>query len=169
MTALLDGITASLAGSWLNGVVAGHFWIVPALQTVHILAVAAVLASVVVINLRVVGLVDLGQPLAVLLDRFLPPIAIGVGILAVTGLLLIAGEPTRAPYRVIFWVKLALIVAAAVLTWSHRRASPVASGGTLAIGIGRKGVALLALSLWLGVIVAGRWIAYADAWPGAPA
>jgi len=25
------------------------------------------------------------------------------------------------------------------------------------------------LLLWLAVIVAGRWIAYVDAWPGAPA
>jgi hypothetical protein len=64
---------------------------------------------------------------------------------------------------------LALILAAGLLTWSHRPALTRAGGDGAAISLGRKGIALAALLLWLAVIVAGRWIAYVDAWPGAPA
>lgn len=169
-TALLIRFTEWLTGGWLNLAVAGHSWVVPTLQTIHILSVAVVLSGVLLINLRIAGLVERGQPIAAVLDRFLWPITIAVAVLALTGALLIAGEPTRALFRTIFWVKMVLVVAALALTWSHRPAFMPSRGGAIAAATpGRKVVAVLALLLWLGVIVAGRWIAYVEAWPGAPA
>jgi hypothetical protein len=165
---LLVRITGRLTGGWLNIAVASHNWVVPALQTVHILSVAVVLSGVLLINLRIAGLVERGQPIAAVLDRYLWPVTIAVIVLAVTGALLIAGEPTRAVFRTIFWVKMGLIVAALALTWSHRPVFALAGGDAIAPAAGRKLIALLALLLWLGVIVAGRWIAYVEAWPGAP-
>jgi hypothetical protein len=158
-----------LGASWLSSAVAGHFWVVPALQTIHILSVAVVLLGVLLINLRVVGIVERGQSMEAVLDRFLAPVGIAILVLAATGLLLIAGEPTRAIFRTIFWIKLALILVAGLLTWSHRRAFALKLEGGAAISVRRKGIAVVALLLWLVVIVAGRWIAYVDAWPGAPA
>lgn len=158
-----------LGGTWLTAAVAGHFWVVPALQTVHILSVAVILSGVLLINLRIVGIVERSQPVGSVLDRFLLPTAIAVLVLAVTGGLLIAGEPTRAIFRSVFWVKMALILAAVGLTWSHRHAFSAVPGGVAAATPLRKGIAITALSLWLAVIVAGRWIAYVEAWPGAPA
>jgi hypothetical protein len=169
ITATLISFTDWLSGTWLTATVAGHFWIVPALQTIHILSVAVVLAGVVLINLRILGLVDKRETIEAVLDRFLVPIGIAVAVLAITGALLIAGEPTRALFRVVFWVKMALILVAGSLTWSHRWA--LSSGGdqVATVATGRKIVALTTLILWLAVIVAGRWIAYVEAWPGAPA
>jgi hypothetical protein len=165
-TQYLTYFTSWLSGTALTEFVAGHFWVVPALQTIHILAIAGVLISVALINLRILGVLDRSQPVPVVLDRYLRPVGIGVAILAVTGFLLIAGEPTRAIFRTLFWLKMALIVMAALLTWSHRAAFAVDGAGA---SVARKGIALLALLLWLGVVVAGRWIAYVEAWPGAPA
>ncbi|MFT3966195.1 MAG: hypothetical protein QM690_09960 [Sphingobium sp.] len=164
---ILTGFAHWLGETPLTALVAGHFWIVPALQTIHILAVAAVLVSVLLINLRVLGLIDGGQPVTAVLDRFLRPTGIGVLVLAATGLLLIAGEPTRAIFRTLFWVKMALIVTAFALTWSHRAAFAPAGPGAAATPA-RRAIALAALAAWLAVIVAGRWIAYVEAWPGAP-
>ncbi|MET0252081.1 MAG: DUF6644 family protein [Novosphingobium sp.] len=170
ITEVLVHFTSWLAATPLSRIVAEDFWIVPALQTIHILSVAVVLSGVALINLRIVGVLDRGQPVAALLDRFLPPIAVAIAVLALTGLLLIAGEPTRAVFRVVFWAKMSLIIAAVALTWSHRPAyrTTVESGAVIARP-GRKIVALVALLLWLAVVVAGRWIAYVEAWPGAPA
>lgn len=169
ITEVLVRFTDWLAATSLSHTVAEKFWIVPALQTVHILCVAVVLAGVVLINLRIVGLLDRGQPVPALLDRFLPPIGVAVGVLAFTGVLLIAGEPTRALFRVVFWTKMALIVAAVALTWSHRSAFRTVGDAAVVATPTRKLVAIVALLLWLAVIVAGRWIAYVEAWPGAPA
>lgn len=166
---LLIRFTAWLSGGWLNILIASHDWIIPSLQTIHILSVAVVLSGVLFINLRIAGLVERGQPIAAILDRYLWPVTIAVAVLALTGALLIAGEPTRAIFRTIFWIKMALIVAALGLTWSHRVAFTIApDGGAIVAAPGRKMVAIVALAQWLAVIVAGRWIAYVNAWPGAP-
>ncbi|HEX7873219.1 MAG TPA: DUF6644 family protein [Sphingobium sp.] len=162
---VLTGFAAWLGKTPLTEVVASHFWVVPALQTIHILSVAAVLISVLLINLRVVGIVEGGQPVAVVLNRYLRPTAIAVVVLAITGFLLIAGEPTRAIFRTIFWLKMAFIVAAVILTWSHRPAFAVEGAQAT---VARRGIAVAALLLWVAVVVAGRWIAYVEAWPGAP-
>lgn len=169
ITATLIEFTHWLGGTWLTAAVAGHFWVVPALQTVHILSVAVVLVGVLLINLRIVGIVERSQSVSSVLDRFLLPTAIAVLVLAVTGGLLIAGEPTRAVFRTVFWVKMGLILVAGVLTWSHRHIFSSAAGTVVAATPARKGIAIAALALWLAVIVAGRWIAYVEAWPGAPA
>lgn len=169
MTTTLSHFSQWLGASWLSSAVAGHFWVVPALQTVHILSVALALTGVLLINLRVAGLVERGQTVEAVLDRFLRPVGIGILILVVTGFLLITGEPTRAIFRTIFWIKLALIVAAGLLTLSHRQAVRFSGADGAVVSEGRKVLALLALLLWFAVIVAGRWIAYVDAWPGAPA
>src|SRR5882757_1818983 len=111
-TALLIRFTHWLTGGWLNLAVASHSWVVPTLQTIHILSVAVVLSGVLLINLRIAGLVERYQPISAVLDRFLWPVTIAVAVLAVTGALLIAGEPTRALFRTIFWVKMAMILVA---------------------------------------------------------
>lgn len=187
-TDLLVRLTGQLTGGWLNILVASHSWIVPALQTVHILGVAIVLSGVLLINLRVAGLIERDQPIAAILDLYLAPVTVAVAVLALTGLLLIAGEPTRAVFRTIFWAKMALILVALGLTWSHRlgmRRAGIGRIGITRFGITRFGItrfadgaiaaaparriiAFAALAAWLAAIVAGRWIAYVDAWPGAP-
>lgn len=168
-TALLTDFASWLAGSWLNLAVASHGWVVPTLPTIHILGVAVVLSGVLLMNLRIVGLAERGQSIAAVFDRFLWPVTIAVAVLALTGVLLIVGEPTRAMFRTVFWVKMALIVLALALTWSQRPAFAHPGDGAVVATPAHKAVAVVTLFLWLGVIVAGRWIAYVEAWPGAPA
>lgn len=165
-TDALIHLTTWLSGGWLNLAIASHSWVVPALQTIHILSVAIVLAGVLLINLRVAGWAERSQSIPAVLDRFLGPITIAVAVLLVTGLLQIVGEPNRAIFRSIFWIKMALLLAAFALTWSHRPA--FAHVGEARAGLARKSLAVCAMLLWVAVIVAGRWIAYADAWAGAP-
>ena len=168
VTATLTRLSDWLTGSWLNLAIAGHDWVVPALQTVHILSVAVVLSGVLLINLRIVGWAERSQTVPAVLDRFLAPVTAAVAVLLLTGLLQIIGEPNRAIFRTIFWVKMGLLLAAFALTWSQRPAFARSGVARADPGAARKLVAFVTLLLWLAVIVAGRWIAYADPWPGAP-
>ncbi|WP_375394409.1 DUF6644 family protein [uncultured Sphingomonas sp.] len=156
----------------LTSLVTRDAWLVPALQVVHILAIAAIIIVAVVINLRVLGLVERQYPLREVVSRYFPIIWIALGILAVTGALLIASEPYRALFRTAFWVKMGLIVIAVAATAASRgrfaRLAHVAKTGWPVDGGIRRFLAVLALLAWAGVIFFGRWIAYADPWPGAP-
>ncbi len=169
LTAMLTLFSDWLTGSWLNLAIATHAWIVPALQTLHILSVAVVLSGVLIINLRIVGSVEGSQPISAVLDRFLRPITLAVAVLLVTGLLQIAGEPNRAVFRTVFWVKMTMLLLAFGLTWSHRWIRDAQRRSSVEVGAGRRVLAVLTLLLWLGVVTTGRWIAYANPWPGAPA
>src|SRR6266852_5814399 len=91
-------------------------WIVPAVQTVHILAIATVVASVLMINLRLIGLVGLDQLVERVSSRFLPVIWWTLPILLVTGIVMIIGEPARALKNPIFQLKMGLLIAALGVT-----------------------------------------------------
>jgi uncharacterized membrane protein SirB2 len=148
-----------------NKVVAETSWIIPTVQVVHILAVAAVLAAILMVNLRIFAIVDRAERLKAVVDRFLPTLPFALLVLFVTGLILIMGEPTRAIYRTVFWAKMAMIIIAGALAVDlHRRVrkDPVAASALL------KTEAFMSMSLWFAVVTAGRWIGYAGGWPGSP-
>jgi hypothetical protein len=155
---LLHDFAVRLAHSPLNSAVTARSWFVPEIQIVHIVAIAAVVIAAVVIALRALGLIDTDRPQHAVVRTWYRVILIAVAVLACTGFLLIASEPGRALFRTVFWVKLGLIGTALTLTAAHGRVTNVFVSRTLA---------LVALLVWIGVIFAGRWIAYAEGWPGA--
>ena len=91
-------------------------WIVPAVQTVHILSIAAVLSSVLMIDLRLMGFLGRDQPLARVSERFQPVIWWTLPVLLATGSVMIIGEPARSLANSVFQLKMALLVAAIIVT-----------------------------------------------------
>jgi hypothetical protein len=138
-------------------------WIIPLVQTIHILCVAAVFSSVLMVDLRLLGLVQRAQPLPSVTNRFLSWIWVFLVILLVTGSILIIGEPERSLLNPAFAVKMGMLVTVILITLLIAR--PLrsnerfweASGGRLAAG---KAIAVVSLALWSLIIFAGRWIAY---------
>src|SRR3954468_18730210 len=81
-------------------------WIVPAVQTVHILAIAAVMSSVLMLDLRLLGLAGGDQPIARVRQRFRPVIWWVLPLLLATGALMIVGEPARSLANPVFQLKM---------------------------------------------------------------
>jgi hypothetical protein len=86
-------------------------------------------------------------------------------VLAVSGSILIIGEPKRALGNVSFEIKMGLLATAIALTLSFQAIlkRDLANGGA-DLAASHLGVAritgLLSLVLWVGIAVAGRLIAY---------
>jgi hypothetical protein len=167
---MLTAFAVWLRATPLSIAIASHDWIIPAVQSLHIVTIAALIGSVLVINLRLLGLIEKGQAVSALMNHYLPVVAVSILVLALTGAFLIIGEPTRALFRITFWIKMALVLAAALLTWGLSRYSrtPYAMHGGAGAGVALKLGAVLALVLWAAIIFAGRWIGYTEGWPGAP-
>ena len=135
-------------------------WVIPAVQTLHILAIATVMASVVMLDFRVLGLAGRSQSIPDVAHRFLPWIWCAVVVLLCTGSILIIGEPARDLLNNVFWTKMTLLGCALLITGlfqytvDHR----------LGFWEGRRAVARVAaiasLVCWVGIVAAGRWIAY---------
>jgi hypothetical protein len=137
-------------------------WIVPAVQSVHIMAIAVVLGSALVCDLRLAGLFATDEPAPTVVRRYLPWTWGALATLLLTGLVMSIGEPDRVLVNQTFWLKMGLVVAAVVLTrilctpFMDPLSDPQRSGRARWI----KPAAWLSLALWVGVIFCGRWIAY---------
>jgi uncharacterized membrane protein SirB2 len=153
---------------WLSHTAISDFiqnvlWIIPAVQCVHILAIAVVMSSVAMIDLRIFGLASRSAPMAEVAHRYLPWIWTALVVLAVTGVTLITGEPVRSLTNPAFQLKMAMLVVAIAVTIAFqltvRRHAPFWDL-TPRSAAPAKVMALATLLLWFAIAVAGRWIAY---------
>lgn len=166
MDAALSEFSRWLAATPLSHIIQTTKWVIPTLQTVHILSVAVVFSSAVLVDLRLWRLLNRDLPLPDVARRFLPTIWPVLLVLLITGSLLIIGEPRRSLLNSTFYLKMALLAVAIVLTawlqwslssspnfWDKNRGRRMA--GRLA--------ATLSIVVWCGILFAGRWIAYTQA------
>ena len=128
-----------------------HEWVIPTIQSIHILAICAFAGSALMIDLRVLGLAWKEVSLSDTMARFWPWLSWALVVLLVTGLLMILGEPPRQLLAISFWIKMALLL----LTLS---AQAVLARRAL------RPLAFAALALIVCVIVLGRLIAYDYVW-----
>jgi len=152
-----------IAGTNASILIKDETWIIPAVQSIHILAIAAVMASIAMLNLRLAGLIGREQSVQQMAHRFLPWTRRALPVLLVTGIIMITGEPARELLNRFFWAKMSMVVIVVSLTIPMQHlledkpfgALPVAKRGTL------RALALISLALWLSIVFCGRWIAYA--------
>jgi hypothetical protein len=135
-------------------------WIVPLLQSIHILMIGLVFISSLVIALRVLGRMRADEPFAVVWRRFAPWMWGGLVVMAVTGLLLVIGEPVREFTTLSFWLKMTLLVIGITGTFFFGRALRPATGASAEFSVAAKTGAIALIVLWLAVIFLGRAIAY---------
>jgi hypothetical protein len=138
-------------------------WVVPVVQTVHILAIAAVASSAVMIDLRLIGLFWADRPMKIVSSRFLPLVWWPLLILLVTGIIMVISEPARSLKNPAFQLKMALLIAAVAVTAIFQ----LLQRRDTKFGDLRKGpraaaisVAVVSMLLWASIVFAGRWIAY---------
>jgi hypothetical protein len=155
-----------LAATPLSHTIQAAGWIIPALQTVHILSVAVVFSSAILVDLRIWRLLGRDVPLPEVARRFLPAIWPILLILLITGSLLITGEPRRSLLNSTFYLKMTLLAIAILLTAGLQRSiasSPDFWDRDRTRRIAGQFAATVSILVWCGILFAGRWIAYTQA------
>jgi hypothetical protein len=160
----LLGLSKWLGATPLSGGIQTISWIIPTLQSIHILGVAVLFSSAMLVNLRVLRLLQRDAPLADVAQRFLPVIWPVLLVLLVSGSLLIIGEPRRSLLNTTFYLKMALLLVAIAITAGQQRSfaskrRESSRGLRVAGGL----AAVLSILVWCGILFAGRWIAYTQA------
>lgn len=132
-------------------------------ETTHVLTLMVFLGMLFIIDLRMLGLAFREVPasrVAASLDR---PMLIGFSVMVITGLVLYYAIPVRTTQSLWFRIKVVLMIAAGINAWLFRsrlRAAgeqwDTAPRAPRPLRVG----AALSLSLWAGVVVCGRAIAY---------
>lgn len=138
-------------------------WVIPAVQSIHILCICIVLGSVLTIGLRVWGSALISIRLEDVAQRFYPWLWAALSCLLLTGVILIVAEPIRELYSLAFWIKMGLLMVGGTVTaWFQvhvRRNAAKWDAGGYGRGITRS-VTAFTLVIWLAIAVMGRWIAF---------
>ena len=156
-TELLE-FCAYLENTSLGLEVQDNFWVVPAMQTVHILAISALLLAMLMIDLRVLGIHGKSDSISVVISRYINLIWFALPILLISGSILIVGEPARSLANSSFQLKMILLLLAIITTLQIQKIGlrdlPFESDRKINM------LAIFSLLLWFGIVASGRWIAY---------
>jgi hypothetical protein len=163
MALTLNEICVWIDQTALSQAIQAAKWAVPTVQTIHILAIAVVASSALMVDLRLVGVLWASRPIKDVMARFLPLVWWPLLILLATGAIMIIAEPARSLKNPAFQLKMLLLIAALIVTglfqflqrrnaaFGDLRSGPRAAAASLAI---------VSMLLWSSIIFAGRWIAY---------
>jgi hypothetical protein len=134
--------------------IASHPIAYPALEVVHIVGIALLLGSLVLLEFRVWGAAP-ALPMQPLARLALSITAAGFVLALCSGLLMFAARPGELLANRAFLIKMGLLLVAAMnAALFHSR-----DGLQRSDGVARLQTAL-SLGLWLAAIICGRWIAY---------
>jgi len=140
-----------LAQTSLSLTIQTHEWVIPTVQSIHIVAIGVALVSAFMIAFRVLGWTGSDQTLAETTARFWPWLLGSLCVLLLTGVLMVVGEPARELLAFSFWLKMCLVAIGTALTWWIGRSSV-------------RPLTVLTLIIWVSVIFLGRLIAYDHIW-----
>jgi hypothetical protein len=135
----------------------------PSILSAHTVGMGFLAGTSAGIDLRLLGLAD-RVPLAAL-AKFYPVMWIALALNFASGILLLIGYPYKAFTNPVFYVKLTLIAVAVYLIVRIRNEVLLQpdSGAANVVSRGRS-MAMVSLACWVGVILAGRLLAYTYTW-----
>jgi len=138
-------------------------WLFPAIETLHLLGMAALVGTTAVFDLRLLGWMLRRERVSELAGRLLPWSWVGFAVQVVTGALLFTSEAVKVYTNPAFRVKMLLIflagVHALIFHWSvYRDVASWDDSGVLPVGA--KVAGFVSILLWIGIVAAGRFIGF---------
>jgi hypothetical protein len=152
-----------LAGTSFSTGLRETIWAEPLVESMHVLTLTLFFGFSVLLDMRLLGLVLRRIPVSEVLAKLNPWLFVGFAVMIATGVLLFCGDPVSFYATIFFKVKMILLALACVnvLVFNWTVGRRVADWDrNLNIPAGAKVAAVLSLVLWIGIIAAGRAIAY---------
>lgn len=151
--ALFEWLDTTSAGDWIRQ----SIWTFPVVQCIHLLGLATLGGSVLLVDMRLLGLGLRGQDAAALMRAALPWQAGAIGVMVVSGTFMAMAEAMRLYYTPSFWVKMIALCAVLLFTFAIRNPLIARGHGRSAVG---AVIGLVSIGLWVTVAAAGRWIGF---------
>jgi hypothetical protein len=156
----VNDIIGIIYNSPSSGFLRMETWIIPTVQSVHILAISVLVACAVLLDLKLAGILARADSGAALVRRYQPSLWAALAVLLVSGFTLLWAEPERVLGNWTFWSKMALVLTAFLLTFLlRRRLLAQQEGGVMPVMLDRT-LGWIALAIWAAALFFGRWIAY---------
>ena len=153
---------------WLDQTAVGStirqsLWLFPAIETVHLLGMAALVGTITVLDLRLLGWVMPQRRVSEVTARLLRWAWLGFGVQVVTGVLLFSSEAVKIYGNPAFRLKMLFLLLAGIQAlifqtvvsrklpaWDDRPALPAMA----------KVMGMISILLWVAIVTAGRFIGF---------
>ena len=135
----------------------------PLLLTIHVVSMCLFAGLIIMMDLRLFGIGNMRSPFSTIQRRLFPWQMTGITVNAITGFVLVYGQPLRYYSNVFFWIKAMMMTLAginavafhfstyeSIAEWDMKTVLPRAA----------KLAAVVSLALWAAVIACGRLMAY---------
>ena len=133
-------------------------WLFPLIASVHLMGLALIGGAVLMVDLRLLGFGLRRQPVAQVARDAERWLLVSLLVLLPTGILqFMCFAATKYYYLTAFWLKMAALSMALVFTFAVRR-KMVMSNETRMSPVRSRLLAVISLSLWSSVAIAGRLI-----------
>jgi hypothetical protein len=156
-------LTAWLEQSSLGVAIAESDWLFPTVETVHVIAIALVVGSIVALDLRLLGLSWKKRAVTEVAADVLPLTWVCFVIAVAAGMLMFISAARKYAYDLPFQLKMILLVLAGVnmavfhvftyarvQAWNHQAITPR----------GARIAAALSLLFWIGIVSCGRLVGF---------
>jgi hypothetical protein len=153
---------------WLDQTAVGStirqsLWLFPAIETLHLLGMAALVGTITVLDLRLLGWAMPQRRVSQIAAQLIPWAWLGFSVQVVTGVLLFSSEAVKIYGNPAFRLKMLLLLLAGIQAlifqtvvsrklpaWDDRPALPVVA----------KVIGLVSILLWVAIVTAGRFIGF---------
>ena len=143
--------------TWLATVIKESLWYFPAIEAVHLLGLALLGGSILVVDLRMLGIGLKGQAIPDVAAAAHKWLVLAIVVMLVTGIPLFLSEAVKCYFNTSFWVKMVALAIGLIFTFSVR--NRVARSGS-ANAMTYRLVGAFSIIVWLVVAAAGRWIGF---------
>jgi hypothetical protein len=143
---------------WLGNAIRSSLWLFPVIEAVHLLGLCVLGGTIIVVDLRMLGLGLRRQPIAQLARDMRPWLTASIAVMFLTGTALFLSESVKCYYSASFWVKITTIPLALAFTFTIRERIARRSG--LDATAWTRLAAVTSLALWFVIAAAGRWIGF---------
>lgn len=162
----LDGLIAALEASGVATGIRNSLYLFPLIESVHVIGLTMVFGTILLIDLRLLGLASTERPFTAVAADVLRWTWLAFAVTATTGALMFITNASTYYHSAYFRAKMTLLALSglnmlvfeltagrSVHTWDRDTKAPAAG----------RAVAVLSLVMWIGVIVLGRWVGFTTA------
>lgn len=133
-------------------------WLFPVIEATHLLGLALLGGSLLVVDLRMLGWGLRDRPIAELARHVRPWLWAALGIMVATGVPLFLSEAVKCYYNPAFWLKMRTLPLALLFTLVVRER--MTRNPALDTSVRSRLAGGVSVALWLTVAAAGRWIGF---------
>jgi hypothetical protein len=144
---------------WIGVAIRQSTWLFPAIETVHLLALAVLLGTIVIANLCALGIILRRRGISQVVDDLASWTFSGLCIMLLTGILLFLSEATKCYNSPPFHVKMISLLLAITFQFTIYR-KVIRAPRALRASLQTRLAAGVSLILWFSVALAGRAIGY---------